>query len=116
MLPRFLVPALLASALLAATPAPPVGVTVEVQRTSFDLLDSLPIDVVAHNPSSTVRTCKFPQPSEYAIEVVGGEKTMWTSLPPSPPPGIVFGTHERAFVPGPTTVVVYEWNDSGRGL
>jgi hypothetical protein len=115
---RLVAPALLAvaSLLLGATPAPApgVGITVQTVRTSFDLLDTLAIEVVAHNPSSTLRNVTFAGPNEYAIEVSRDGTVLWTSLPPSPPPSVTFAPHTHAFGPGPTPIVLYDWNELTR--
>jgi hypothetical protein len=98
---------------LGAAPSPPpgVGVTVQTLRTSFDLLDTLTIEVVAHNPSSSLRTVTFPKPVEYDIEVSHAGRPVWSSLPPSPPPNATIAPHARAFGAGPTPLVLYDWNE-----
>lgn len=96
----------------AAAPAPPaLTVTVQAQRTSLDLLDSLPIVVIAHNPAAHVATVQFPAPAEYAVDVTRDGKTLWSVGPAPPPPGVTFPPHQRAFTPGPTTIVVLDWNE-----
>jgi hypothetical protein len=110
---RLIVPGILVVAgLLGASPGAPasVDVTVQTVRTSFDLLDSLTVEVVAHNPSSTLRSVSFAQPTEYEIDVARDGRQIWTSLPPSPPPGVTFSPHARTFGSGPTPVVLYDWN------
>jgi hypothetical protein len=99
----------------ASPPPPPLFVSVHVGRTSLDVLDSLDIAVVVHNPASALQTVKFPKPAEYEIDVVdSGGRVVWTSLPPSPPPGVTFTAHQRTFGPGPTTLVVNDWNELAR--
>jgi len=102
--------------LLGATPAPGgVNVTVQTVRDSVDLLDSVAIEVVAHNASSSLRSVRFAQPAEYAIDVLSGSQVIWTSLPPSPAPGATVPVHSRSFATGPTPMVLYEWNALASG-
>jgi hypothetical protein len=102
----------LATAVAAATPSPaPVGVTVQVQRTSFDLLDSLDIEVVVHNPGAQTQSAIFAAPAEYAIEALRDGKVVWSSAPAVPAPGATYAPHRHAFAPGPTTLVIYDWNE-----
>ena len=88
-----------------------VTLSLQTQRTSLDLLDSLPVALIVHNGGSTLQTVRFPQPVEYAIEIRRDGKTLWNSLPPSPPPSVVFPTHARVFNAGTTTLTVYDWNE-----
>jgi hypothetical protein len=101
-----------AVALLGATPAPApaIGVTVQTVRTSYDLLDTLAVEVIAHNPSSQLQSATFAQPIEYQIDVSRDGKLYFSSLPASPPPGVVYTPHARAFNSGPTPIVLYDWN------
>ncbi|HTX58769.1 MAG TPA: hypothetical protein VMH02_03755 [Verrucomicrobiae bacterium] len=111
MLRRLAFAILAAAALLGASaPAAPLALTVHLVRTSFDLLDSVGIEVVVHNPSGSLRTLQFAQPTEYAIEILRGNDVLWSSLPPTPPPNVTFPPHSHSFGPGPTTLVVYDWN------
>lgn len=103
-------PAILAAFLIAVS-APPLALSLQTQRTSFDLLDSLPIEVVVHNASPSIQTLTFPQPTEYAIEVLRDGNVVWTSVPPSPPPTATISEHRRDFTPGATPLVVYDWNE-----
>ncbi|HTA39686.1 MAG TPA: hypothetical protein VK760_11440 [Candidatus Acidoferrales bacterium] len=104
---------LLAAVLAGATPAPPspVGLSVQTHRDSFDLLDGIFIELVAHNPGKAIRTVEFAQPTEYEIDVVRNGVQLWSSLPPSPPPGQTYVAHARAFNAGATPVVIYDWNE-----
>jgi hypothetical protein len=112
---RLAAPALLAigGLLLGATPgpAPQIGLTVQTHRESLDLLDGIFIEVVAHNPSSAMRTVQFAQPTEYEIDVSRDGAQVWSSLPASPPPGVTYAPHTRAFNAGATPVVIYDWNE-----
>jgi hypothetical protein len=103
----------IAVGLLGATPAPvpPIGVSVQTQRTSFDLLDTLAIEVIAHNPSPAIRQIEFAQPSEYEIDIARDGRVIWTSLPPSPPPNVTFAPHQRPLVTGSTPLIIYDWNE-----
>ncbi len=89
----------------------PVTVSLHVQRTSFDLLDVLAVQVAAHNSTQTPVSVTFPSPNEYVIEVVRGDTVLFSSMPPSPPPGTSIPAHSRALVPGPNTIATYEWNE-----
>jgi hypothetical protein len=103
---------ILGGILLGATPVrgPQIGVTVQTLRTSFDLLDAVTIEVIAHNPSSALASVSFPAPTEYEIDVSHDGQPLWTSLPPSPPPSVIFAAHTRMFNAGPTPLVLYDWN------
>lgn len=96
----------------AHTVAPALGVSVQVRRESLDLLGSLAIEVVVRNPSSAPLTATFAGPTEYAIEVWHGRTRLWSSAPEHPP---VVTTHRRAFAPGATALVVYDWNALAAG-
>jgi hypothetical protein len=101
--------------LLAVAPPQPLSVSLHVGRTTLDVLDSLDVQVVAHNPSGTLQTVRFVQPIEYDIEVLDGARAIWSSVPPSPPPNVTYAPHARAFAAGPTTIVVYDWNGLATG-
>ena len=90
--------------------ASPVSVSVQVERTSLDLLDVLGIGIVAHNPGKTPAIVRFPLPEEYAIDVLRGSDVVWSSPQAPPPPGTV-QPHTRSFAPGPTTMAIYDWNE-----
>jgi hypothetical protein len=104
---------MLAAMLVGVTPSPPapIGLTVQTHRESLDLLDGVFIEVVAHNPSSAIRTVEFAQPTEYEIDVSRNGERLWSSLPASPPPGQTYVPHTRAFNAGATPVVIYDWNE-----
>lgn len=86
-----------------------ITLSLQLQRSSFDLLDGVDIEVAAHNSASSPVTLKFPKPAEYEIDIVRGNDVIWTSLSP-PPPGAIFPPHQRNLMPGPTVLVVYIWN------
>jgi hypothetical protein len=102
--------ALLLGAAAAAAPSP-VSLSVQTQRGSFDLLDGIFIEVVAHNPAKAIRTVAFAQPAEYEIDVSRNGTPLWSSLPPSPPPAQTSVAHSRTFNAGATPVVIYDWNE-----
>ncbi|HEY1976959.1 MAG TPA: hypothetical protein VGG89_10460 [Candidatus Baltobacteraceae bacterium] len=82
-----------------------------VQRSSLDLLDTLPIAVVVQNPTSTPQSLRFIQPAEYAIELRASDGTlMWSSPGSARPVAPAFPAHSRTFAPGSTTLAVYDWN------
>lgn len=94
----------------AAARAPALSVTVQVQQNSLDLLDSLAIEVIVHNPTKALVTASFAKPQEYAIDVVRGDDAIWSSLPKSERT-LAVTRHTHTFAPGATTLVVYEWNE-----
>jgi hypothetical protein len=98
---------LLASALVGAAPAPQLRV--QLERTTLDLLDSLPIAVVIDNPSTRPIALHFAQPAEYRIDVLSGGKVLWSSLPAAP--AVHYVARARSFAAGPTTIAVYDWNE-----
>src|SRR5579862_355147 len=97
--------------LIAVSGEPAVTVSAQVQRTSLDLLDSLPIAVIVRNPAATVKTLQFRQPAEYSVEIVSDGNVVWSSLPASPPPNVTYPVHTHDFGPGATTLAVYDWNE-----
>lgn len=103
-------------ACLAASAPAPLSIGVTIGRSTLDLLDSLDIAVAVHNSSPRLQTATFARPAEYEIDVLssaGGP--VWTSLPASPPPGVSYAPHSRSFNPGPTTIVVNDWNQLTTG-
>jgi hypothetical protein len=110
--------ALLAAILLLGTTraSPPIALTIAVQRTSFDLLDSVAIELVAHNPGSTPRTVRYAQPSEYVIDVLSGNTVIWSTQSQTPQPEPSVGVHQRVLPPGPTPIVIYAWNTIERDM
>lgn len=113
---RLIATLLLSVVAIGASPPPhPIGVTIEVGRTSFDLLDSVAIAVVAHNAATSVQPLTFLGPQEDVVEVLApGNAVIWSSKPP-PPNGITYPGHLRAFTTGPTTVIVRDWNELTAG-
>jgi hypothetical protein len=83
--------------------------SLELQRSTFDVLDAVDIEVVAHNPNKQPLSASFPAPSEYEIDLLRGSHVLWTSLRPQP---IVahFPPHARSFMPGPNVLAVFIWN------
>jgi hypothetical protein len=89
-----------------------LSVKLVVQRSSLDLLDSLPIAVVVQNTAATPQTLHFTRPAEYAIELRAGDGSiLWTSPGAAPSANQpTFPAHARTFAPGSTTLAVYDWN------
>ncbi len=83
--------------------------SLQLQQTSFDLLDGVSIEIAAHNNSIAPQVVTFARPAEYEIQVLRGNSVIWTNETASPP-GATFPVHTRQFVPGPTVLVVYIWN------
>jgi hypothetical protein len=83
--------------------------SLQLQRTTLDILDGVNIEVVAHNSDKRPVSASFPTPSEYEIQILRGNDVLWTSLHPQPP-GSHIPPHPRTFMPGPNTVAVYIWN------
>jgi hypothetical protein len=96
--------------------SPPITLTIAIQRTSFDLLDSVAIELVAHNPGSAPRTIRYAQPSEYVIDVLSGNTVIWSTQSETPQPQPSVGVHQRALPPGPTPIVIYAWNTITRDM
>jgi hypothetical protein len=86
-----------------------LSLSLQLQQTSFDLLDGVSIALAAHNPANTAQLVKFAHPVEYEIQILDGGKVIWSNAAPAPEPTI-FPIHARKFVPGPSTIVVYIWN------
>lgn len=83
--------------------------SLQLERTSFDMLDGVSIEVVVHNDTRHPVSASFPEPVEYAIDATRKGRTVWTSLVRSPhPEGVPM--HTRVFMPGPTILAVYVWN------
>lgn len=88
-----------------------LSVKLVVQRSSLDLLDSLPIAVVVQNSGSTPQTLRFAQPAEYAIELRAADgATIWSTPRSGMPAAPGFPAHARTFAPGSTTLAIYDWN------
>jgi hypothetical protein len=89
-----------------------LSVKLVVQRSSLDLLDSLPIAVVVQNTAATPQAIHFTQPAEYAIELRAADgSVLWTTPGAAPSPNQpAFPAHARTFAPGSTTLAVYDWN------
>lgn len=84
-------------------------ISLSLQRTSFDLLDGVDVDVAIHNSSKSPATISFAQPAEYELEVDRNGERVWTSNPAQALPQ-KFPAHKRDFLPGPTVLVIYIWN------
>ncbi len=89
-----------------------ITLSLQLQRTSFDLLDGLNIEVAVHNTAKTPATVRFPAPTEYEIDVVRGDDVIWSSMLPAPPHRETMPSHVKDFVPGPTVLAIYIWNET----
>lgn len=89
-----------------------LSVKLVVQRSSLDLLDSLPIAVVVQNPASTPQSLSFTEPAEYAIDLRAPDgRIVWASPGAAGVAnGPTYPAHARTFAPGSTTLAVYDWN------
>ncbi len=83
--------------------------SLQLQRASFDILDPVNIEVVAHNPGKAPASATFPSPAEYEIDLLRGSDVVWTTIRPQPL-SAVFPPHRRSFMPGPSVLTVYIWN------
>lgn len=86
-----------------------ITLSLQLQRTSFDLLDGVDIEVAVHNTAKTPAAVTFPQPAEYEIDILRGDTTLWSNKQQYPP-GVTFPPHKRQLFPGPTILAVYIWN------
>ncbi|MBV8638882.1 MAG: hypothetical protein JO322_12435 [Candidatus Eremiobacteraeota bacterium] len=84
-------------------------ISLQLQRATFDILDAVNIEVVAHNPGKLPVSATFPSPAQYELDLLNGSKVVWTSLRPTPPTAH-FPSHSRSFMPGPNVLAVYIWN------
>ena len=83
--------------------------SLQLQQTSFDLLDGVSIALAAHNSASTPAIVKFSKPAEYEIQVLRGNEVIWTNQTVAPE-STSFPVHTHKFVSGPSVLVVYIWN------
>lgn len=83
--------------------------SLQLQQTSFDLLDGVSIAIAAHNDGGAPTIVKFPKPSEYEIQVLRGNDVVWTNAMVARE-NTSFPVHTHRFVPGPSVLVVYVWN------
>ncbi|HEV7179686.1 MAG TPA: hypothetical protein VGN11_07435, partial [Candidatus Baltobacteraceae bacterium] len=89
-----------------------ITLSVQLQRTSFDLLDGLNITVAAHNSGKAPAALRFPSPAEYAIDVLRGDDVVWTSQLPPSDHDLGIPAHAKTLMPGPTVLAVYIWNET----
>ncbi|NNM98774.1 MAG: hypothetical protein HKL91_03115 [Candidatus Eremiobacteraeota bacterium] len=98
-------------ALLAATPQPPLALSLRFARTSFDLLDPVGIQLIVDNPSESRRDVAFASPNEYSITIYRGNKAIWHSAQVSTARAAPLGgTHARNIAPGASIFVTYVWS------
>lgn len=86
-----------------------LSLTLQLERTSFDLLDPVSIEVVAHNATAKPVPVVFPKPIEYEISILKNDVTIWTS-PTAQPLGATIPAHTRVVVPGSPVLAIYIWN------
>ena len=86
-----------------------ITLSLQLQRTSFDLLDGLSIEVAARNSAHAPANVRFPAPAEFAIDVLRNGTVVWSSVPRATPATVP--AHVRALNPGPTVLAVYIWNE-----
>ncbi len=90
-------------AILGAVPAAP-RIELQIARATYDPLDAVDITVRMYNGSPSPVVMQFPQTDEYALALTDGSSAIWSS------PAGGKTKHARAFAPGYTTLVTYEWN------
>jgi hypothetical protein len=83
--------------------------SLQLQQSSFDLLDGVSIEVAAHNSANAPAVVRFQGPAEYQIQVLAGNDVIWTNATVTPE-STTFPVHKRQFVSGPSILVVYIWN------
>jgi hypothetical protein len=83
--------------------------SLQLEQTSFDLLDGVSIEVAAHNSASAPALVHFAHPAEYAIEILHGNQVIWSNASVTPL-STSFPVHARKFVAGPSVLVIYVWN------
>ncbi len=88
-----------------------ITLSLQLQRTSLDLLDGLNIELVAHNSSEAPADVRFPIPAEYAIDVLRDGTLVWTSLPSGSQHAGSIPPHTKRLPAGPTVLAIYIWNE-----
>jgi hypothetical protein len=86
-----------------------ITLSLQLQQTSFDLLDGVSIALAMHNSAGAPAIVKFLQPAEYQIQVLHGSDVIWTTQTVNPE-NTTFPVHTHRFVSGPSVLVVYIWN------
>jgi hypothetical protein len=86
-----------------------ITLSLQLQRSSFDLLDGVDIEVAVHNSSKVPAAVTFPKPAEYQIDIERAGTVLWSTNADAPP-GTNYPPHQKQFSPGPTILVVYIWN------
>lgn len=86
-----------------------LALALHVQQSSYDPLDGVSMQVAVDNTGHATQTVRFAQPSEYQLDVLRGDRVVWSSRPAAPP-SASFPVHARTFVPGASVLVVYIWN------
>ncbi len=83
--------------------------SLQLQRATFDVLDAVNIEVVAHNSAKMPVNATFSSPAQYELDLLHGSDVVWTSLRPTPET-VRFPPHTRSFAPGPNVLAVFIWN------
>ena len=88
-----------------------ITLSLQMQRMSFDLLDALSIEVAVHNSNKAPVSVRFDTPAEYSIDVLRDGNILWSSAAAQTAP-MAIPAHVRQFMPGPTVLSVYIWNET----
>jgi hypothetical protein len=84
--------------------------TLQLERTSFDLLDGVSIEVVAHNSTAKPISEVFAKPAEYELTIEKRDGTVLWASNTQTPIGANIPPHMHAIMPGPNVLTVYIWN------
>lgn len=91
-----------------------IALSAQLQRTSLDLLDGLNVQIAAHNSAAHAIDVRFPQPIEYAIDIMHGSDVVWTSAPSTGDHAVALPPHTKRLLPGTTVLGIYVWNEETR--
>jgi hypothetical protein len=86
-----------------------ITLSLQLQRTSFDLLDGVDVDIAVHNSSQSSAVVSFAKPDEYELDVYRGNERLWSNLSTGGIP-LDVPAHKRQFQTGPTILAIYIWN------
>ncbi len=89
-----------------------ITLSLQLQRTTYDLLDALSIEVAAHNTGKAPVSVRFPAPPEYRIDVLHNGNVIWSSMTAATATAIP--PHAKLLMPGPTVLAVYVWNETAK--
>ncbi len=90
-----------------------ITLSLQLQRTTYDLLDALSIEVAAHNTGKAPVSVRFPAPPEYRIDVLRNGNVIWSSMTDTAP-ATAIPPHAKMLMPGPTVLAVYVWNETAK--